>query len=175
MAIYWPYAFTLPKFLQALRILVIPWDRILHPFLHCVICLGKASKKKFFWEISPKCGWVGWPFSTRISPFVLPNLTKTLGWVGKQIWESSTKKTFFLRFPWTILVWTVKNDIGWWWSTFWHSTGSFGSHRIEEVQVKIPANYNEDFDVSSSNVFIPNLLRQRPLFRFGVKRPLYIN
>ena len=23
-----------------------------------------------------------WPFSTQISPFVFPNLTKTLGWVG---------------------------------------------------------------------------------------------
>ena len=96
------------------------------------------------------------------------------GWVNR-FGRALPKKTFFLRFPWTILVWTVKNDIGWWWSTFWHSTGSFGSHRIEEVQVKIPANYNEDFDVSSSNVFIPNLLRQRPLFRFGAKRPLYIN
>ena len=66
----------------------------------------------FFWEISPKCGWVGWlipnkvqtpqthaksprkwPFLTRISPFVLPNLTKTL--LGKQIWERSPKKTYF--------------------------------------------------------------------------------
>ena len=98
MAICWPYAFTLPKFLQALRILVIPWDRILHPFLHCVIGLRKASKKKFFWEISPKCGWVGWPFSTRISPFVLPNITKTLGWVGKHIWERSPKKRIFYSF-----------------------------------------------------------------------------
>ena len=35
------------------------------------------------------------PFSTQISPFVFPNLTKTLGWVGKQIWERSPKKTFF--------------------------------------------------------------------------------
>ena len=53
------------------------------------------------WEISPKCGWVGWPFSTRISPFVLPNLTKTLGWVGNQIWERSPeKKTLLLdEFP----------------------------------------------------------------------------
>ena len=61
--------------------------------------LGEASKKKrFFWEIFPKCGWVGWlipkqgptpsksprklPFSTRISTCVFPNLAKTLGWVG---------------------------------------------------------------------------------------------
>ena len=62
---------------------------------------GGCQKKKFFWDIFPKCGWVGWlipkqcsnpskppksprksPFSTQISPFVFPNLTKTLGWVG---------------------------------------------------------------------------------------------
>ena len=30
--------------------------------------------------------------SNENSPFVLPNLTKTLGWVGKQIWERSPKK-----------------------------------------------------------------------------------
>ena len=33
------------------------------------------------------------PFSTQISPFVFQNLIKTLGWVGKQIWEWSPKKT----------------------------------------------------------------------------------
>ena len=64
--------------------------------------LGKVSKKKRFFGISfPNVGgWGGWfpnkvqipqkktksprksPFSTRISPIVFPNLTKTLGWVG---------------------------------------------------------------------------------------------
>ena len=65
--------------------------------------IREAAKIKtvFFWEIFPKCGWVGWlipkqgpnpskppqlprksPFTTQISPFVFPNLTKTLGWVG---------------------------------------------------------------------------------------------
>ena len=36
-------------------------------------------------------------FLTEISPFVFPNLTKTLGWVGKQIWDFGryTKKSFF--------------------------------------------------------------------------------
>ena len=73
------------------------------------------TKKRLFWEIFPKCGWMGWlipkqgpipskppqitpksPFLTQISPFVFPNLTKTLGWVGKQIWENSPQKKFFL-------------------------------------------------------------------------------
>ena len=39
---YWPYTFTLPKFLQALRILLTPWDRILHLFLHCVLLRRKS-------------------------------------------------------------------------------------------------------------------------------------
>ena len=61
--------------------------------------IREGIKKLFFWEISPKCGWVGWliskqgpnpskspencPFFTQKSPFVLPNLTKTLGWVNR--------------------------------------------------------------------------------------------
>ena len=74
-------------------------------------------------EISPKCGWVVWLipkqgskpskktkspqkslFSTQISPFVFPNLTKNPrdGWVGKQIWERyPKKKRFFYTFPYT--------------------------------------------------------------------------
>ena len=92
-----------------LRVQPIPWplwfpeknqwleEHTIHAF-H----LGKLPKKtRFFWDIFPKCGWVGWlitkqgpnpskppksprtsPFSTQISPFVFPNLTQTLGWVG---------------------------------------------------------------------------------------------
>ena len=65
---------------------------------------GSCQKKKtvFFGRSLPNMGgWGGWlpnkvqtpqnppksprksPFSTRISPFVLPNLTKILGWVGE--------------------------------------------------------------------------------------------
>ena len=64
---------------------------------------GSCQKKKpvFFGRSLPNMGgWGGWlpnkvqtpqnppksprksPFSTQISPFVFPNLTKTLGWVG---------------------------------------------------------------------------------------------
>ena len=75
--------------------------------------IREGVEKTFFWEISPKCGWVGWlipkqgqktpkspwksTFSTGISPFVLPNLTKTLGWVGGKtnLGEISQKKRFF--------------------------------------------------------------------------------
>ena len=32
------------------------------------------------------------PLLTRISPFVFPNLTKILGWVGSKIWKSFSKK-----------------------------------------------------------------------------------
>ena len=65
------------------------------------LTIREGVKKTFFWEIFAKCGWVGgwfpnkvqtpqnppkspWksPFSTKISPFVFPNLTKTLGWMG---------------------------------------------------------------------------------------------
>ena len=78
----------------------------------------ESVKKRFFGRFLPNVGgWGGWfpnkvqtpqnhpkspqksPFSTRISPFVLPNLTKTLGWVGKQIWFGTLgdipKKSFF--------------------------------------------------------------------------------
>ena len=71
--------------------------------LHLNKMLGELPKKKpfFFGRSLPNMGgWGGWlpnkvqtlqnppklprksPFSTQISPFVLPNLTKTLGWVG---------------------------------------------------------------------------------------------
>ena len=73
----------------------------------------RPSKKTFFGRFLPNVGgWGGWfpnkvqtpqnhpkspqksPFSTRISPFVLPNLTKAL----KQIWDFGRypKKKFFL-------------------------------------------------------------------------------
>ena len=41
------------------------------------------------------------PLLTQISPFVLPNLTKTLGWVGgfTQLGKVSKKKRFFLHLP----------------------------------------------------------------------------
>ena len=61
-------------------------------------------------DIFPKCGWVGWlipkqgpnppklprklPFSTKISPFVFPNLTKTLGWVHR-FGKTFIKNAFF--------------------------------------------------------------------------------
>ena len=53
----------------------------------------KNEKDAFLGGKFPKCGWVGWlipnrpqitpkiAFLTQISPFVSPNLTKTLGWV----------------------------------------------------------------------------------------------
>ena len=58
-----------------------------------ILSKGEVVKKK--WESFPKCGWVDSQtrskpikknkslrlFLTRISPFVLPYLTKTLGWV----------------------------------------------------------------------------------------------
>ena len=42
-----------------------------------------------------------WRCLTRISPLVLPNLTKTLGWVGGKtdLGEISQKKTFFFGSP----------------------------------------------------------------------------
>ena len=42
------------------------------------------------------------PFSTQISPFVFPNLTKTLGWVNRFGKGFPPKKTFFLYLPFTI-------------------------------------------------------------------------
>ena len=88
---------------------------------------GGVQKKRFFWEIFPKCGWVGWlipkqgptpsksprklPFSTRISTFVFPNLAKTLGWVGKHIWERSPPNQFFFfgRLPLYHRMWTFSH------------------------------------------------------------------
>ena len=83
--------------------------------------IREAAKKKtgFFWEISPKCGWVGW-----LTPKQGPNPSKPPpncpenrlfrpkfhlsfsqisqkpwgGWVGKQIWERSPKKNQFFFF-----------------------------------------------------------------------------
>ena len=38
----------------------------------CVFCKGGCQKKTvFFWEISPKCGWVGW-----LTPKQGPNPSK---------------------------------------------------------------------------------------------------
>ena len=89
--------------------------------LHCVnltiLNKGSCQKTGFFWEISPKCGWVGWltpkqgPNPSKppqIAPKIAlfdPNFTfrspkshKNPG-VGKQIWERSPKKPFFYTFP----------------------------------------------------------------------------
>ena len=86
----------------------------------------ESVKKTFFWEISPKCGWVVWlipkqgpnlskpPQITPKIALVDPNFTfcspkshKNPG-VGKQIWERSPKKkTFFLRLPLGILYPTI--------------------------------------------------------------------
>ena len=38
MAFCWPYPFTLPKFLQALGILLTPWDWNEHTSWDCVVC-----------------------------------------------------------------------------------------------------------------------------------------
>ena len=73
-----------------------------------------AKKNRFFWEISPKCGWVGWltpkqgpnpskpPQITPKIAFFDPNFTfrspkshKNPG-VGKQIWERFPKKNGFI-------------------------------------------------------------------------------
>ena len=84
----------------------------------CSLALVReAAKKTFFFGISfPNVGgWGGWfpnkvqtpqnppklpqksPFSTQISPFVFPNLTKTLGWVsGKTDLGKISQKNFFL-------------------------------------------------------------------------------
>ena len=78
---------------------------------------GRCKKKRFFWRSFPNVGgWGGWfpnkvqtpqnppkgpqksPFSTQISPFDFPDLTKNPG-VGKHIWERSPKKTLFLLLP----------------------------------------------------------------------------
>ena len=42
MAICWPYPFTLPKFLQALRILLTPWDWNEHTSWDCVLSRLKS-------------------------------------------------------------------------------------------------------------------------------------
>ena len=72
--------------------------------------MREANKKNvFFWEIFPKCGWVGWLFpkqgpnpskppkiaffDTNFT-FRFPKSHKNPG-VGKQIWERFPKKTFF--------------------------------------------------------------------------------
>ena len=116
------------------------------------ICAGDLSvigfregiqKKPFFWDIFPKCGWVGWlipkqgpnhsnppklprklPFSTKISPFVFPNLTKTLGWnVEMMIAEMfETKKRTNLSwhkgiFEWQrshTLILNINCSLHWW-------------------------------------------------------------
>ena len=75
----------------------------------------KRKRKK---KISPKCGWVGWlipkqgpnpskppksprksPLSTRISFFVLPNLTESLGWVNRFGRDLPPKEVFFYALP----------------------------------------------------------------------------
>ena len=73
---------------------------------------GRSQKNGFICENFPKYGWVGWLipkpaqntpnypeifFFTRISPFVFPNLTKTLGWVCvfTDLEKLSKTKTFF--------------------------------------------------------------------------------
>ena len=80
--------------------------------LLCIFLLVREGikKKKFFWEIFPKCGWVGWlipkqgpnpskpPQITPKIAFFDPNFTfrspksHKNPWVGKQIWERSPKK-----------------------------------------------------------------------------------
>ena len=69
----------------------------------------KTKKERFFGEILPKCGWVGWlipkqapnPQQQKITlkiAFVDQNFTfcspksHKNPWVGKQIWDRSPKK-----------------------------------------------------------------------------------
>ena len=79
--------------------------------------IRERVKKQFFGEISPKRGWVGWlipkqgpnpskppQITPKIAlfdpnlPFVLPNLTKALGWVNR-LGRDLPKKRFFLLLP----------------------------------------------------------------------------
>ena len=90
---------------------------LLQAFLctHSDWCKGRYKNKRFFGTSFPNVGgWGGWfpnkvqtpqnptksprksPFSTQILPFVFPNITKTLGWVCKQIWERPPKKAWLL-------------------------------------------------------------------------------
>ena len=71
-------------------------------------CSVFADKKRlFFGKFLPNMGGWGHSFpnenhnfwTNENSPFVFPNLTKTLGWVGKHIWERYPKKTIFLYLP----------------------------------------------------------------------------
>ena len=84
-----------------------------------LLLLGKGScqKKRFFWEIFPKCGWVGWlipkqgpnPSKPPQIAFFDPNFTFRFpkshknpgvgGWGGKQIWERYPKKNSFFWQP----------------------------------------------------------------------------
>ena len=66
-------------------------------------CLDGFKKITFFFGKTSQTGPKSprkLPLLTQISPSVVSNLTKTLGWVGKQIWENFPKKTrLFLRLP----------------------------------------------------------------------------
>ena len=87
------------------------WFALVITMTVTIMDMGMSKKESFFGESFPKCGYVGWlilkqgpnpsepprksHFFTWVSPFVFPNLTKTLGWVGSHIWKNFQKKTFF--------------------------------------------------------------------------------
>ena len=89
----------LPPKLYELDGFVYPWDRCflgkLSQIWVCGVVIPKPSPNP---PKSPR----KLPFFTRISPFVFPNLTKTLGWVGvfKDLGKFSQKNVVFLgTFP----------------------------------------------------------------------------
>ena len=53
-------------------------------------------------------------FLNRIPPYIFPNLTKTLGWVGKQIWENFPPKNGVGGLPQSIILtrWTDLTMVG---------------------------------------------------------------
>ena len=70
-----------------------------HYFSNQGRCLDGFKKITFFFGKTSQTGPKSprkLPLLTQISPSVVSNLTKTLGWVGKQIWENFPKKMAFI-------------------------------------------------------------------------------
>ena len=92
------------------------WHKSLFGPKNITVIKGSCQKKRFFWDIFPKCGWLGWLIPKQgPNPSKPPQITPKNrlfrpefhlsfsqisqkpwgGWVSKQIWERSPKKSFF--------------------------------------------------------------------------------
>ena len=161
-----------------------------------------VQKKRFFWRFLPNvCVWFPnkvqthkkkspWksPFLTWISPVVLPNLTKTLGWVNKiglhliyqqdfKFWgfrilnHENLKTANFSGFQdsKSSIVKILKNKLLFssWNSRFWRKGNPFSS-LLNEIfsRAKILREKNQFFLSILPSIFLPKLVRNHILL-FG--------